>query len=369
MTMQRTSARFAACLAAFILAVPASLMAQAKPAGAVGPNAIDGNGPVFYPGPPAGFDAEAASEADLAHYGLPPRPGQSEPALYGYWKKLVTTPSKRLTNLAVETTNVVNGIIQDQQDQGYTGNAITTNASNWSGYAVTGANGTFTVNDSFVYGQWMVPAPGTDNCSYAPYAASQWIGLDGYNSNDVLQAGTAITTCGTTFVAWYEWYTGGCTASSTSQPCYQTNFSLPIAAGDLVTVEVWYTSAAPNGHAFFSNGSSGQSVSIGFSQPAGSSGSSYVGNSIEWIVERPTINGSLSDLANYIAVPMNLAFGFNGAYFFYPGSSPSGTTIHDITMTCPPWNPSTACTATTNLSAATLYGGQTLWFYDEGPAN
>jgi hypothetical protein len=344
-------------------------MAQARPVGAVRPATSNGNGPVFYPGPPAGFDPEAVSDAELAQYGLPPHPDRSEPALYDHWKKLVTAPTTRLTNLTVETTNVVNGIILDRQDQGYVGNATATNSSNWSGYAVTAANGTFKANDSFVYGQWIMPAPGSDNCAYSPYAASQWVGLDGDGSSDVLQAGTAITTCGTTFVAWYEWYTSGCTASSANYPCYQTNFSLPIAAGDLVTVEVWYTTAAPNGHAFFSNGTSGQSVSIGFSQPSGSSGSAYVGNSIEWIVERPTIGSTLADLANYISIPMNLAFGFNGTYFFYPGSSPSGTTIHDITMTCPPWNPSTACTATTGLSYANLYGGQTLWFYDEGPAN
>jgi len=99
------------------------------------------------------------------------------------------------------------------------------------------------------------------------------------------------------------------------------------------------------------------------------SGSGYEGNTVEWVAERPgLIGGGLEDLANYVAVLMNIAYAYNGNSYFYPASSPSGTTTYNITMTCPPWNPSSACTATTDLSWVALYGTYTLGFYDEGPA-
>jgi hypothetical protein len=66
---------------------------------------------------------------------------------------------------------------------------------------------------------------------------------------------------------------------------------------------------------------------------------------------------------------MNFAEAYNGTHVYQPGSSPSGTTIYNITMTCPPWNPSSACSSTTGLSSADLYGTFTLFFYDEGPAS
>ena len=325
--------------------------------------------PIFYPAPPAGFDPVAASDAELAQYGLPPRPDQNEPVLYAHWQKMVTGPQTRLTNPTVQTTNLINGTAIGRQDQLSIGNTVATNSSNWSGYALTAANGTFKSNNSFVFGEWVVPAVGVDNCSYSPYAASQWVGIDGaFISGDVLQAGTAETACGTSYVAWYEWFTTGCTGSSTSYPCYQTNVSMAVNPGDIVATEVWYTSSAPQGHAYMYNYQTQQSFSVAFYQPAGSSGSAYEGNTVEWVAEQPgLVGGGLEDLANYVAALMNIAYAYNGSYF-YPASSPSGTTTYNITMTCPPWNPSSACTATTDLSWVALYGTFTLGFYDEGPA-
>jgi len=324
--------------------------------------------PIFYPGPPAGFDPVGASDQELALYGFPPRPDQSQPTLYAHWQKVVNPSVTRLTNLPVQATNIINGTSLGRRDQGAVGNTTATTSNNWSGYAVTAANGTFRANNSFVIAEWMVPAVGRDNCSYAPYAASQWVGFDGFGSADVLQAGTAITACGSSYVAWYEWFTSGCTGSSGSLPCYQTNVSIPISPGDLVTTEVWYTTAAPNGHAYIVNYTTQQSTSVGFNQPSGSPGSAYVGNSAEWVVERPGLVGlGLENLANYLTVPMNFAYAYNGSSYYYPSSSPSGTTIYNITMTCPPWNPSSACSFT-GLSYALLSGTYTLWFADEGAA-
>jgi peptidase A4-like protein len=63
-------------------------------------------------------------------------------------------------------------------------------------------------------GDWVVPtaqqAFGT--CNAAGDYSSSWIGIDGWGSNDVLQAGTAsnVYCSGSTatpeYHAWYEWY-------------------------------------------------------------------------------------------------------------------------------------------------------------------
>jgi hypothetical protein len=325
---------------------------------------------IFYAGPEAGFDPVTASDPELAHYGFPPRPDQSQPTLYGHWKKMVTANQKRLTNLTVQTTRIINGTARNRRDGETVGNVTATSSENWSGYAVTAANGTFTANNSYVLAEWSVPGVGVDNCAYAPYASSQWVGFDGaFFSADVLQVGTATNACPTSYVAWYEWYTTGCTSSSATLPCYQTNISMAINPGDLVLAEVWYTTAAPNGHAFIEDYTSQQSASIGFSQPLGSSGSAYLGNTVEWVVERPgLVGGGIEDLANYVSVPMNFTYAYDGASYFYPEDFPSGATSYAITMTCPTWNPSSLCPSTQELSYPEMFGMSSLWFYDVAPA-
>ena len=61
----------------------------------------------------------------------------------------------------------------------------TTESTNWSGYAVTGAAGSVTS----VSGSWVVPASTCGARSSAEYA-SFWIGIDGWTSSTVEQIGT-----------------------------------------------------------------------------------------------------------------------------------------------------------------------------------
>ena len=77
-------------------------------------------------------------------------------------------------------------------------------STNWSGYAVTGPDGSVTD----VKGSWKVPdvvcsSPGTPN-SYASF----WVGIDGYGSNTVEQIGTDSDCSGgnAVYYAWYEFY-------------------------------------------------------------------------------------------------------------------------------------------------------------------
>ncbi len=76
-------------------------------------------------------------------------------------------------------------------------------SSNWSGYAVSGGEGTY----SSVSASWTEPAV---TCTSGDRYASFWIGLDGYTSHSVEQIGTAADCAGKTAVysGWHEMYPG-----------------------------------------------------------------------------------------------------------------------------------------------------------------
>jgi hypothetical protein len=323
---------------------------------------------VYYPAPPRDLDVTKASQADLDRYGIPPRPDPSQKA-YGAWLHLVTSPQSRLLDGGAVTTNIVNGAARGVKVSPGTskGNQTAVTSANWSGVAIT-ANGNFTTNDSYVYTQFVMPKMGVDSCTIGgKYYASWWVGFDGFNNGDVLQAGAGYTSCTATNVLWYEWFESGCTSSSKTLPCYQTNFSkIPVSSGDFIGVEVWYTTAAPNGHAYVENYTTGVSVSVAFNQPSGDA--TYEGTSVEWIAERPGVDGGLSDLANYVGQGSDVDEASDGTNTYFPSSAPSGDTIYDITMTCPPWNPSSDCTSTTGLSWPYVPGGWSMWTFTEGPA-
>lgn len=379
----------------------------------------------LYPAPPEGFNAVTASDEELEEYGFPPRPYQGELALYKRWQKIVTASTTRLTNVEIRPNSKVgHGVVRNRQDQGTTANANTSagaaNATtpNWSGYVISAPTGTFNMNNTSIQADWIVPgvsAPyGIENCAYGPYETAIWVGLDGYNNNDVLQAGTVSSACpNSSPVAWFEWYTADCAQNSYTTPCDQMDVpGLSINTGDDVDVIVWYTTSAPQGHALITDFTSGQGVSVGFSQPEVigavptrcsdpfESGCTTGGEkpapglqgiSAEWIVERPSVGGAYANLANFGTVAMNFPWlTYNGSTF-YPSSSPVGTPIN-LAMSClsasgADWNPSSACSSSnqdlsivqlgqldaTSLDGNSYSGGysssqaQILWFSAVGP--
>jgi hypothetical protein len=351
-------------VAVVFFSIPAMSFAQSAPGASTDQSQIATA--VVYPAPPAGFDPLAASDAALEVYGFPPRPDpEAAPQAYTHWRRLVSTPQTRISNPELTQTAIHHGPARIQSAIPAAGNNAVATSSNWSGYAVTGVSGTFQVNNSAVYGEFVVPiaqqAFGT--CTTTWWYSSQWVGFDGYGSSDVLQAGTeadAYCSGGVTspyYSAWYEW-----------APNSEVRIGgFAVNPGDLMFVDVWYTTASPYGHAMILNYTTQKSTSIGFNPPAGTT---FSGNSAEWVVERPTISGALADLTNYVADQFNIDYAYvpTGSKFYYPGSSPSGTTIYQITMTCPTWSPSSSCSATTSISTPSLYGLYTLWFYNAGPS-
>ena len=320
-------------------------------------------GMVSPPPPPANFNPLLASDAEIEQYGFPPRPdAQSEPDQYRHWQRLVSVP--RVANPKLQQTTIYNGPAQALSAGATLHNgAVSKTSTNWSGYAVSGKNGTFAKNNSAIYAEWIVPIAQQPFgiCSGIWNYSSQWIGFDGYNSGDVLQAGTeadAICSGGITesyYSSWIEWY-----------PYSETRVGAPVAeAGDLMGSEVWFTTASPYGHAYLANYTLNQADTYTFNPPPGTT---YVGESAEWIEERPGLGGGvLADLTNYVADPFNDNYATNGKSKFYPSKSAGGTKRIAIRMVCPPWSTS-ACTSTTVISTPYLSGLDTIWFSDSGPA-
>ena len=115
--------------------------------------------------------------------------------------------------------------------------------------------------------------------------SSQWDGFDGWGSDDVLQAGSEAdaycsgSTKATFYSSWIEWY-----------PFSSVRVSIPAAQpGDLMASDVWYTTSSPHGHAYLVNWTLQQAQTYAFNPP---SGTTFVGNSAEWVLERPLAQAS-----------------------------------------------------------------------------
>ena len=278
--------------------------------------------------PPATFSPFAASRSASAAYAIPPAPDATKaPVAFQKWQKAMTAIQNRKATV-LQPTHVANGPTRQMAAPVIVGHGVATATSgNWSGTAVTG--GTFSSQEAII-AEYVVPtarqAFGT--CTGSWSYSSQWPGIDGYGSSDVLQAGTeADAYCdssqsGAYYSAWVEWY-----------PYNETRVSAPaVTPGDVLFVEVWSTSTT-TGYAYFYNNSTQESAEYALTAP---SGTYLQSNSVEWIVERPSVNNALSTLTNYVATswPAGYAWDYNDAsptYYFesaYPGTG----TINYITM-------------------------------------
>jgi hypothetical protein len=319
--------------------------------------------------PPPAFNPVVASPEALQQHGFPPKPDQqSAPAAYNAWAKAVSAPQTRLQSPQLEQVPIFNGPVQlhptgeskppASEFNSTPSNAVAVNSSNWSGYTVYD-NTTKPFAKSYIYAYWIVPVAqqAFGNSSGGWDYSSQWVGIDGLGSPDVLQAGTEVdayasgSTTATFYAAWIEWYPFSESRIS--------NFS--VAPGDEMFVEVWNTSATV-GNAYLLNVTAQQAVSFTFDAP---SGTHLVGNSAEWVMERPGINNSLATLTNYVACPFNACHvigSVNGGKYnraYYPGISLAGTAVYAFSM---------LDNAGKVISTPGLVGPFDIWFRDTGSA-
>jgi hypothetical protein len=311
--------------------------------------------------PPASFDALTASDTELANFGFPPRPDEySAPKAFAVWKKAVTA-SKQRVFAKVEQTNVFHKPGQKATPKNITADVSVKNglaySSNWSGSM--NLNGVRSYNSNsfyFVFADYVVPVArqAYGACTGGWDWSSSWVGIDGWGSPDVLQAGIeadayclnilGIQYNSTYYSAWYEWYPYG--------EVRINNSSFPVAPGDDLFVEVWNTSPTV-GHAYIVNYQTNLAVEYTFSAPQGTT---LVGNSAEWVVEAPTVNGGLANLTNYISDYFSdeYAYPFSGA-----GVDPGSSNSYNVDM---------LDSKGYIISYPTLLGPNAMWMQDANSA-
>ncbi|HEX3437638.1 MAG TPA: G1 family glutamic endopeptidase [Pseudacidobacterium sp.] len=339
--------RMLSIVSALVLAAPVISSAQQ-----LKPNELPTNlpGATTIAAPPTGFDPLTASDQDLEYYGYPPRPNEAEaPKAFATWSKAMAASKKRIMP-KLEMTNNFAGPPKMKAGAVPPGGSAAT-SYNWSGYVNT--NGVTSYGNSsyyFIFADYVVPVArqAYGACTGSWDYVVTWVGIDGWGSGDVLQAGNeadAYCSGGSTstyYSAWYEWYPYGWTRIP----------SLPIAPGDDLFVEVWSTSSTA-GHAYLVNYNTDQYVTINFSAP---SGTHLVGNSAEWVVERPGVGGGLATLSNYISDYFSDSYAYN---FNYNAFDPGSASSFPVTMLD---NNGYA------ISYPTLLGSNAIWMQDEGSA-
>jgi len=158
-----------------------------------------------------------------------------------------------------------------------------------------------------------------------------WNGIDGFNNGDVVQGGTSQYWdgggCGGAiqYVGWVEWYPSYpiLTIDCGGSPC-------PVAPGDDFEVVTFAAAGTAEQVVFVEDITQQWSGSFGLTYITGPG---VVGNSAEYIVERPCCNGSnLFPLGNYVYEFFDYSYAYDGkGALFYPGSAATTTAI--ITMT------------------------------------
>ena len=166
-------------------------------------------------------------------------------------------------------------------------------STNWSGYAVTGANGAF----HSVSASWTEPKATCTSRRSDQYAAF-WVGLDGYSSDSVEQTGTDSDCDGTTpdYYGWYEMY-----------PANPVYFSNPVSPGDSISASVTFSGTSTYTLVLKDN-------TKGWTQTITKNESGLARSSAEVITEAPSSNTGVLPLADFGTVN-------------YAGSSDNGSSM------------------------------------------
>jgi hypothetical protein len=348
-------------LAALLLPAAYASAQVAPPPTPAGPPTIPTNVSSIkaVPALPEGFDAVNASPQMLQSVGLPPKPDQTkDPKAYNSWKTMVKHAKRHVTASVTEQPNIVHKPAQLVKALSETPaaakNPTIAESYNWSGPTIYDANKPFAT--SYIVGYWMIPfAQQTFGAPDGTWDySSQWVGIDGWGSGDVMQAGTEVDAYANGSAAyqfysfWIEWY-----------PFAESRVSnFPVGAGDTVMVEVWNTSPT-NGYAFLENLSTDRYTEFNLTAP---SGTSLQGTSAEWIVERPSVGGSLARLTNYVGDAFAFAYagGYDYQVVYYPGADyvPTGT-VYSVYM---------LDNSSKLISYSELNSPTDIWFFDTGSA-
>jgi hypothetical protein len=256
-------------------------------------------------------DVNTLSDEELALRKYPPRPDvAASPQAYATWLRIVSQPVTLVPAGAVTRPDISHNHGQVK--------AATGTTSNWSGYELRGSGRSYDV----VEGQWYVPSVSSYLGVHA-YSA-YWVGLDGDGTSDLVQAGTEQEYYDFSIFSFSNYYAWS--ELLPNQPTESEITGIPANPGDEVFTEVWIgnSNGALNqnggyGLFYYHNLTTGQATE--FETPL--SGTYFNGKEAEWIMERPTVGGTLPNLADYTAAVTSSAWAetVSGPWTTYQPSS------------------------------------------------
>jgi len=221
---------------------------------------------ITFPAPPAGFDPFASSHEELRRYGLPRRPdAQAEPVLRSLWDKAFSRQPIFIEAELEENT------IWRSRPRGSSKDELGALAGDWIG-ALVDFGLPAPQPATFVYADWNVPAISAKPAESGSQTVGFWIGLGGWNTGSLLQAGVCATLSGTSvdYFAVTEWAPASWKV---------TNF--PVAPGDAISMLVCALESN-FGFVAMMNQRTLHAMFFGVVPPTGLQ---VDGSTIEWIVE------------------------------------------------------------------------------------
>jgi len=149
-------------------------------------------------------------------------------------------------------------------------------SANWSGYAITTSQSFYEVS-----GTWIVPKVAPSKQS--TFSAT-WVGIDGFNNNYLIQTGTEQDYYfgSAHYTAWW---------SDSNVGFVEQPLNISISPGDKMYANIDKVSSS-SWDITLTDVTTNASVTISVSYPG-------PGESAEWIVEAPVVNGRIATLANY----------------------------------------------------------------------
>lgn len=238
---------------------------------------------------PENFDATKATDEELKYYHIPARPKDSKKL--AIWKKIVSC--KWIKPELVEINNkhsVYKKINSTPNIENFatTASAVKAEESDTTYYYNNPVWAGYVYNNPCVkvVGDWLVPKVSAPS-SAQPAASSQWVGLGGYITKTLVQAGTrgdVSSTGATSYYAWYE-----IIGTNYKSPYEIKINNLPCKPGDEMYCDVSISISGNNMTANFFISNNTQHISTSFSATV--SQFNNVPNSAEWVVEAPQRNG------------------------------------------------------------------------------
>jgi Peptidase A4 family len=241
-------------------------------------------------------DLTRYTQGELRARGFPPRPDPNrQPEAFASWAHLASTQATKVSSSVVSFPDVFHGPAQK---------TASNDSSTWSGVVADGP----TVYE-IVSAQWKVPTAvnlcPSPNPSVVPVQDSLfWVGLDGWNTNDLIQDGTEsyafeYTRLGCIFLASYSAWTE-------YWPLPEGTLSnLTVHAGDMFYAEAWASDSAGNvnpsggyGWFYMENMTTGAYFN-GTGIPRPSNSSPFTGQTAEWIMEKPDDSTGIHPLTDY----------------------------------------------------------------------